>query len=511
MSFQFSSTFSNGSSNEQHKAASLLNMSKNATLIDIHNKGNQDLYKLLSQCSLSKSANIPMLVVKSFKPSNKTVESLPKVSNGIKIFTHSSVNSKQIEVHRGMTINAIFCREKWLYIKTAQNEYGYVPIDTCKPVGRRDLSDSDTDEGNCAPLPLTAELINSNRICDATNVSLLEVSKQQNNNNNEFDDQENISELEFSVCGDNNNQATIDRNNMLMQSNENSNLDYIRLFKIKHYLKSLEYEQNATSTTAASTANINDVAFITNTNVYASSSSLSTTASLTNLIKQHQSQLAIDSGFSDTESNTNLRQSRVMSHSYELLSNCTKRRGIKTNGSICSISPNPINIHSTSSSDNEQIEREQPKIIQHKQQQTTIAPPRPQKPEIEIANYKIKTNLSTIIEQSYNTTLSMTKINNESACETARATQSKSNSLISMVSKLDHDISRLNIQNDDEPQQAEVESNMRLVIDNYEAMFVEDLSVDKGDYVTVLEDNNNDWCYAIGKNGKGYIPKSCIQ
>ena len=54
------------------------------------------------------------------------------------------------------------------------------------------------------------------------------------------------------------------------------------------------------------------------------------------------------------------------------------------------------------------------------------------------------------------------------------------------------------------------ESSLKTVVENYQAVFLEDLTVRKGESVTILDDQNTDWLYVVSETGKGYIPRTCI-
>jgi hypothetical protein len=69
--------------------------------------------------SVQYPANIPMLVVVSFKPDGKNLQ------------------KNQIEIHRGFPINAQYLLNEWLFIKTADNDEGFVPYLCCRPMFRR--------------------------------------------------------------------------------------------------------------------------------------------------------------------------------------------------------------------------------------------------------------------------------------------------------------------------------------------------------------------------------------
>jgi hypothetical protein len=448
-------------------------MSRNAAIID-DNK-NESLYKLLQQSSLSKSANIPMIVVKTFIPNNDNNIDEPQQQHhqqsifGLKLFSKTK-QFKQIEIHRGMTVNVLFSRDNWLFIKTAQNESGYVPLDSCKPVVRRSSNQQN---------------MNRTEIIDATCVSLLDISRQdnkidtRNNNNDEYEmlineEDENLSELEFSQYDNKNISEYIKIKQQQQIQTDNNDENQQRLFKIKHYFKSLEIETNLLD------------------NISSSSS--------TSLNQQQRGSIAVDSGYSDSDSN--IASSKHISQSYELLSQCSKpttRRGIKTNGSICSVSPNPTfeTISKTASLNSLSTEEAVEELIQK---------------QVEINSndqFKTRPNLSTIIEQSYNTTMEFQRAVSNSVL-------GNNNSLVQINNKCD--LSNLQGINStkttsciDLTTQESTSSCYKQICDNYEPLFNEDLAVYTGEYVTVLEDHNPEWCYVISKNGKGYIPRSCIQ
>jgi hypothetical protein len=91
-----------------------------------------------------------------------------------------------------MTILALFRREEWLYIETADRKCGYVPLDTCKPIA-----------GRPSALDYDKTLVNNK-----TSVSLLDVTI----------DQPNANEKRF---------TSMDENNMY-------------LHKMKHFFRSLD-------------------------------------------------------------------------------------------------------------------------------------------------------------------------------------------------------------------------------------------------------------------------------
>lgn len=63
-------------------------------------------------------ANMPMLVVKSFQPTTRTLTN----------------QLDQIEVRKGTAVNALFMNDnKWIYVKTASNQIGFIPKKCCEP------------------------------------------------------------------------------------------------------------------------------------------------------------------------------------------------------------------------------------------------------------------------------------------------------------------------------------------------------------------------------------------
>jgi len=63
-------------------------------------------------------ANIPMLVVKTFQPDSKTLTN----------------QLDQIEIRKASAVNALFMNDnKWIYVKTANNQIGFIPKKCCEP------------------------------------------------------------------------------------------------------------------------------------------------------------------------------------------------------------------------------------------------------------------------------------------------------------------------------------------------------------------------------------------
>ena len=69
----------------------------------------------------SKFANIPVLIIRSFKPSLNT--------------TKSSDNLNKIPVRKGSAVNALFISEnkQWIYVKTSNEVIGFIPKKCCEP------------------------------------------------------------------------------------------------------------------------------------------------------------------------------------------------------------------------------------------------------------------------------------------------------------------------------------------------------------------------------------------
>ena len=83
--------------------------------------GENDMHitEKLRRATAQSPANIPMLVVVSFTPD------------------HKGIQKRQIEIQRGFPVNAQYIVNEWLFIKTADNEEGFVPYVCCRPMLRR--------------------------------------------------------------------------------------------------------------------------------------------------------------------------------------------------------------------------------------------------------------------------------------------------------------------------------------------------------------------------------------
>jgi len=84
----------------------------------------------LRRASAQNPANIPMLVVVGFHPDAK------------------GLSKKQIEIQRGFPVNAQYIVNEWLFIKTADNDEGFVPYLCCRPIFRRISSKSSNPMDN---------------------------------------------------------------------------------------------------------------------------------------------------------------------------------------------------------------------------------------------------------------------------------------------------------------------------------------------------------------------------
>ena len=82
-------------------------------------ENDMNITEKLRRATSQSPANIPMLVVVSFTPDLKGIQ------------------KRQIEIQRGFPVNAQYIVNEWLYIKTADNEQGFVPYLCCRPVLRR--------------------------------------------------------------------------------------------------------------------------------------------------------------------------------------------------------------------------------------------------------------------------------------------------------------------------------------------------------------------------------------
>ena len=81
------------------------------------------------------------------------------------------------------------------------------------------------------------------------------------------------------------------------------------------------------------------------------------------------------------------------------------------------------------------------------------------------------------------------------------------NSVYHKLLAIDSMISNLSIQAISEPEQETSACN-----DNYEAKFVDDVTVHFADTVRILRDNNDDWLYVqVVENGRtGFVPRTIV-
>ncbi|CAF2513111.1 unnamed protein product [Rotaria sp. Silwood2] len=94
-------------------------LSRQANIDESDGEDDISITEKLRRASSSLPANIPMLVVVSFSPDAKGLQ------------------KKQIEIQRGFPVNAQFILNEWLFVKTADNEEGFVPYVCCRPMLRR--------------------------------------------------------------------------------------------------------------------------------------------------------------------------------------------------------------------------------------------------------------------------------------------------------------------------------------------------------------------------------------
>jgi hypothetical protein len=94
---------------------------RQVSLDESDGEDNTTIMEKLRRATPQLPANIPMLVVVSFTPDVK------------------SSQKRQIEIQRGFPVNAQYIVNEWLFIKTADNEEGFVPYLCCRPMLRRQL------------------------------------------------------------------------------------------------------------------------------------------------------------------------------------------------------------------------------------------------------------------------------------------------------------------------------------------------------------------------------------
>ncbi len=80
--------------------------------LDEYPKSRTNLHQKLASCSTDNPANIPMVVRESF-------------------LTHCDM----VPVRKGMMVNALYQENEWIYVKTAQNMTGFVPVNCLAPIG----------------------------------------------------------------------------------------------------------------------------------------------------------------------------------------------------------------------------------------------------------------------------------------------------------------------------------------------------------------------------------------
>ena len=141
-----------------------------STAIESLKVGNQIELKLLGADKL-KPANLPMLVVKSYK-ANKTI------------------SLKQVSIHKGSAVNALYMLcNNWVYVKTADDEEGFVPKYCFEPftkqscMSNQNLTNENTNHTYMSIMDNNNEI--EGKLCeeedeeneDITNLSLFSVSR----------------------------------------------------------------------------------------------------------------------------------------------------------------------------------------------------------------------------------------------------------------------------------------------------------------------------------------------
>ncbi|CAF3750980.1 unnamed protein product [Adineta steineri] len=121
---------------------------RQASLDESDGEDDTSITEKLRRASSQSPANIPMLVVVSFNPDAKGLQ------------------KKQIEIQRGFPVNAQYILNEWLFIKTADDEEGFVPYLCCRPMFRRQLTKCSNNNNNMESSykPYDFELNKSNRI-----------------------------------------------------------------------------------------------------------------------------------------------------------------------------------------------------------------------------------------------------------------------------------------------------------------------------------------------------------
>lgn len=452
-------------------------------------------------------ANIPMLVVKTFQPDSKTL------SNQL----------DQIEVKKASAVNALFMNDsKWIYVKTANNQIGFIPKKCCEPfvTKRCDYSTSKNiqilGEFN-TPLvgTKTSSSTSSNKptkLADHTYMTINEAElenilnnnkKKLHYNNNSMDDELNSNQTDLTLFSVSN----------VVQNETNNNNNKLTPEKIQHIQKffnssnkkSTIYLQNKSSEKIKAKY-LNNTK--TNNNL------------MIQMLKQSKSRnRKLSVAFNNTSNVSTLTMLEQQQHqqanndrNYENLANCLECKTVKRKIKYSNISPIQEESFVCTSSDLKHHSTCKRELFVY-DNLSNFKSNRQFKKAKYTNNQSSSSASSVSSNESTTTPTSMSYIstsNNYDSLVQSSSKKIKTNEYINANSMhyLNQDMES-SLNNDDQDHIYNHLSsnnskilNMLKITDDYRAEFKDDLSVQKGDLVYLIEgaaspccEKNNDWLF----------------
>jgi len=116
-------------------------VSRNKKRVQLENSLKHAFVNYLREPSETKFANIPIMVVKSFKPTSNT----------------KTKQLDQLEVKKNNAVNALFMKDnKWVYVKTSENIKGFIPKKILEPFYLKSCSNR-SKNSTSSPIPKAPE------------------------------------------------------------------------------------------------------------------------------------------------------------------------------------------------------------------------------------------------------------------------------------------------------------------------------------------------------------------
>jgi len=116
-------------------------VSRNKKRIQLENTLKHAFVNYLREPSETKFANIPIMVVKSFRPTNNT----------------KTKQLDQLEVKKANAVNALFMKDnKWVYVKTSDNVKGFIPKKILEPFYLKSCQNK-SKNSTSSPIPKAPE------------------------------------------------------------------------------------------------------------------------------------------------------------------------------------------------------------------------------------------------------------------------------------------------------------------------------------------------------------------